>query len=183
MWSTMNDPQNAGGTPPHNPTVAFERRDVNIRGIVWFVFGLVILIGTAILTVFGVYAHLSADRERITRSQFPIAEKARQAVRKADPAGPLPPTPRLDGIVNLPPTQEPGRMFPAPPPRQTGGDQDQALDSWHWANADHTVASIPIADAISRLVKSGALKAKPGSKPPAGDATGQPSETNSGRMP
>ena len=191
MRSTMSE-ANQENAEPSNPTVAFERRDVSVRGLVWFVIGLTGLIMTTILVVFGLYSRLAAERTLQTRSKFPVAESARQAARKADPAGPLPPSPRLEGVAPLPPGQQSGRMIPPEQPEQHDvgrirpgapkilyDSQEAELDSWRWADADHTAARIPIAEAISRLAaKPGdVLKARPGNKPP----TDQPRETNSGR--
>jgi hypothetical protein len=185
MWFTMSDVHNSPETPHQNPTVAFERRDVNVRAIAWFVFGLTILIAICIATVFGVYSHFNAAREQQTRSEFPLAESARQATRKADPAGALPPAPRLDGVVKLPAGQESGRMFPPGPLAQKVNSDVRDLNSWRWVDADHAAACIPITEAMNRLLANsgGALKSRPGGKPPVKDKAGEASETTPGRTP
>jgi hypothetical protein len=190
--------QNPAEPDPRNPSVAFEPRDVNIRGIVWFAIGLAILIAVSVTAVFGIYAKFAGEQARKTRSEFPVAEAARQRAREADPAGPLPPPPRLGALRPLPPGQPAGRMFTVRRGAPGQDDEDRGrreaarvlhdaqqgrLDSWGWSDKDKTTAHIPIGEAISRLLaKPGdVLKERPGSQPVDWDAQSTPRETNSGR--
>jgi hypothetical protein len=163
-----------------NPTVAFERRDVNIRAIVWFGVGLSCLIGASLAVVYGIYWRLDAERVRATRSDFPVAEATRRRLQENDPGKLLPPAPRLDGIVPVPPGQAAGRMLPGAATFGEGQVMEPAVGQW--ADKDHTVARIPIGEAMSRLLaKPGdLLKARPGAKAMA-DASIQPNASNSGR--
>jgi hypothetical protein len=167
------------GGEPRNPTVAYERRDVSVRGLVWFVIGLAILIVITLAIVFWLNWRFAAQRARQTKSDYPLADQAWKAARKADPAGALPPAPRLEGVVRLPAGREAGRTFPPGAPEQHDVGrleaasravydvQEAQLESWSWADADHTAARIPISEAMRRLLaKPGdQLKAKPAHKP------------------
>jgi hypothetical protein len=201
-WGTRpimseSQPTAAGpGHAPENPTVAFERKDVNPKGIMWFLVGLAVLIVIVLFVVFGLFVHYSAVEARQKRSDFPVAEAIRREAREADPAGLLPPAPRLEGVVTLPAAESAGRVFPPaaheqhdvgrihPGAAQVLYDvQEKELDSWQWADADHKAARIPVAEAMSRLLdKPGdRLKARAGSKRPDPDGPRQRPRTDSGR--
>jgi hypothetical protein len=175
----MTEP-NANAT---NPTVAFERRDVSIRGIVWFGAGLSILIGVSLALIYGVYWHLVGDRARVTRSDFPVAEAVRRRLQERDPGELLPPAPRLDGIVSAPPGQAAGRVVPGLA-GTLGEGQEKDLAVWQWTDKKQSAARIPVREAMNRLLaKPGELlKARPGAKPFVG-AADQPNASNSGRGP
>ena len=166
-----------------NPTVAFERRDVNIRGIGWFAAGLAVLIVASLAVVYGVYCRLEGERARVTRSDFPVAEAARRRFQEKDPGKLLPPAPRLDGIVPVPLGQSAGRMLPIPAAPLVDG-QEKSATVGQWADKDHTVARIPIGEAIGRLLAKPAdlLKSRQGAKPFA-EAAQPPTASNSGRGP
>jgi hypothetical protein len=156
---------------------------VSIRGTVWFAFGLSCLIGASLAVVYAVYWRLDAERVRATRSDFPVAEAARRRLQQNDPGKLLPPAPRLDGIVPVPPGQPAGRVLPGLAATLVEDDVKNVA-GWQWADKDHTIARIPIGEAMSRLLaKPGDLvKARPGAKAMA-DASNPPSASNSGRGP
>jgi hypothetical protein len=174
---------------PRNATVAFERKDVNIRAILAFAVGLMVMIGIALLVIAGLYTRFQ-DQARKAKSEFPMAEAVRRNLRETDPGKLLPPKPRLDGIVPVSPEQPAGRVLPSfdqagPENARVLYDaQEQILTSWHGVDEDHPNPRIPIVEAMSRLLaKPGdILKARPGPRPTGRDETAdQPSAANSGR--
>jgi hypothetical protein len=176
------------GSPnePQNPTVAFERNDVNIRGIVAFAIGLTLMVGIALVAITGLYSRFQ-DGARKSKTEFPVAEAVRTELRETNPVELLPPRPRLDGIVLPPPA---GRVFPTSDQADSGNaralyiKQEQILNAWHGMDKDHPNPRIPITEAMRRLIaKPGDfLKARPGPRPPnSNDATAQPNAANSGR--
>ena len=181
----------AGGDSPspENPTVAFERKDVHIQGIVAFGVGLAVLIGVALLVIAGYYSYLQSQARKVN-SEFPVADAVRRDLRATDPGKLLPPAPRLDGIGPISPGQPAGRVIPAieqadySTARDYYEKQERILESWHSADKDHPNARMPIAEAIRRLANKPGdlLKARPGSKPVPSDKTvDRPSAANSGR--
>jgi hypothetical protein len=191
----MTEPlHNAGDGSPEtageqlNPTVAFERRDVNIRAIVGFAIGLSAMIGIVLLVIGVLYSRFE-NAARARKPEFPMAAAVRRNLRETDPDKLLPPPPRLDGVVPVAPGQPAGRILPAFDQPDVWNArffydaQERILNSWQWVDKDHTVARIPIAEAMSRLsAKPGdILKARPGHKPSGRDETDQPSASNSGR--
>jgi hypothetical protein len=192
----MTEPlHNAGDGSPglageqQNPTVAFERRDVNIRAIVGFAVGLSAMIGIVLLVIGVLYSRFE-NAARARKPEFPMAAAVRRNLRETDPDKLLPPPPRLDGVVPLVPGQPAGRIIPAFEQPDVWNArffydaQERTLNSWQWVDKDHTIARIPVAEAMSRLLaKPGdVLKARPGARPPdANEIADQPSASNSGR--
>jgi hypothetical protein len=192
----MTEPlHNAGDGSPEtvgeqqNPTVAFERRDVNIRAIVGFAFGLSAMIGIVLLVIGVLYSRFE-NAARARKPEFPMAAAVRRNLRETDPGKLLPPPPRLDGVVPVAPGQPAGRILPAFEQPDVWNArffydaQERTLNSWQWVDKDHTIARIPIAEAMSRLLaKPGdILKAGRGPRPPGANEIGdQPSASNSGR--
>jgi hypothetical protein len=72
-------------TTEHHPEVAHERSDVNVRGILWFAAGLVIVAAVIHVAVLGLFVLL----ERRTAADDP------KPLPLSIPAGQLPPRPRL----------------------------------------------------------------------------------------
>jgi hypothetical protein len=187
----------ASGSPPpagtaaeaSNPTVAFERKDVNIRAIVIFAIALVGMVVIALVAISGLYSRLQGEARK-AKSDFPVAEAVRRNLRETAPEKLLPPPPRLEGVVPLSPDQPAGRMIPSFDQAGPGNarvlydEQEHILATWHGPDKDHPNSRIPIAEAMSRLlVKPGdILKARPGPKPTGRDESAdQPSAANSGR--
>jgi hypothetical protein len=172
-----------------NPTVAFERRDVNIRAIVGFAIGLSAMIGIVLLVIGVLYSRFE-NAARARKPEFPMAAAIRRNLRETAPDKLLPPPPRLDGVVPVAPGQPAGRILPAFEQPDVWNArffydaQERILNSWQWVDKDHTIARIPIAEAMSRLsAKPGdVLKARPARTPSGRDETAdQPSASNSGR--
>jgi hypothetical protein len=201
----MSDPHNVmpGASATHadqqrNPTVAYERADIHPRAIIWFVAALACGIAATLVALVGLFWWFYGDQERQSRSAFPVAEAARQQARESDPDRLLPPPPRLEGLEPLQTGNSRGRVFPTfsneqhdigrlrPGMAQTVyAQQERVLTTWQWLDSTHTVARIPIAEAIARLLaKPGdILKARTGAKPfSRGEESLQPGASSSGRV-
>src|SRR4051812_1936242 len=87
-------PPTADGQP-RNPTVAYERTDVNTRAVVWFVTALAGSIAVVLAVLVGLYWTFYRQEEREKRSVFPVAQDVRLRARETDPGLLLPPSPRL----------------------------------------------------------------------------------------
>ncbi|HEY1379227.1 MAG TPA: hypothetical protein VGF55_20660 [Gemmataceae bacterium] len=184
---------------PRNPTVAYERTDVNTRAVVWFATALAGSIAVILAVLVGLYWMFYRDEEREKQSDFPVARDVRRQARTRDPGLLMPPSPRLEGIAPVSPEHIPGRMRPADDLEQhdvgrfrVGAahllyeEQERVLRSWAWADADHTAARIPIDEAMARLLaKPGDhLKARAADRASGRDELSeQPSRASSGRTP
>lgn len=185
------------GFVPRNPTVAYERTDVNTRSIIWFVTALAvgIVVVMAGLVVFQMWIMERESQEKGT--QYPVAADVRRTYAETDPERLLPPSPRLEGIAPTSPDREPGRVRLANEPQEhevgrsrpgtaaaLNEAQERALDEWRWADPDHTAAHIPIGEAMSRLATKPReiLKAR-GDGGWKTDETAPPSRNSSGRWP
>lgn len=192
MTEPLHDAGAASGRPtgePENPTVAFEPKDVNTRAIVGFAIGLSAMIGLVLLVTGVLYSRFE-NAARARKPEFPMAAAVRRNLRETDPGKLLPPPPRLDGVVPVAPGQPAGRILPAVEQPDAWNArffydaQERTLNSWQWLDKDHTIARIPIAEAMRRLsAKPGeVLKARPGPRPPGANEIGErPSASNSGR--
>ncbi|MGB6200640.1 MAG: hypothetical protein WA871_12655 [Candidatus Acidiferrales bacterium] len=124
---------------PLNPTVLVEAKDVSVSGIEHVGVWLIVVILLVLAVAGGAYKFL-------TRVQ-PLGTPEIAAGVTANGHN-LPPAPRMQGI--------PGDTVP--PPEQQREFQNAAaakLDSYGWVDSQHTVAHIPIADAMQDLVKNG----------------------------
>jgi hypothetical protein len=192
MTESLHNAGSASARPtgePENPTVAFERKDVNTRAIVGFAIGLSAMIGIVLLVIGVLYSRVE-NAAGARKPEFPMAAAVRRNLRETDPEKLLPPPPRLDGVVPVEPGQPAGRILPAVEQpdvwnaRYFYDAQERTLNSWQWVDKDHTIARIPIAEAITRLsAKPGdVLKARSGPRLPGANEIGeQPSASNSGR--
>jgi hypothetical protein len=183
---------------PHNPSVAYERTDVNTRAVIWFATALAVGIAVVMVAMFVLYWHYDADESRQKRSDFPVATTTREQLRASDPDKLWPPSPRLEGISPTLPDQDPGRVYPADRPadhdvgrlrpstaRTLYDEWERQLDTWQWADPDHKAARIPIGEAMRRLVaKPGdLLKSRPADGSTVDDVARPPGRSNSGRGP
>jgi hypothetical protein len=180
---------------PRNPTVAFERTDVNARGIVVFAIGLVAGIAATMVVIFVAYWRMQDAETRRKSGDLPVAQDARRRFAATDPARLLPPSPRLEGVATMTPDRLVGRLQPTDDPTDDLGrirpgvakryyeSQARILnDTWEWADKDHAAAHIPV-DAAMRLLlarPSTVFKARNQDKYP-DEPVPQPSRSNSGR--
>jgi hypothetical protein len=180
---------------PTNPTVAYERSDVNARAVVWFVTALAVGIAVVMIGLIWGYDAFASRESRRKQPQNPVAADVRKGYAKSDPNKLLPPSPRLEGIASPTAEPSPGRVLPPDAPEEhdvgrtrlgtaaaLNAAQERVLnETWEWVDKEHTAARIPIIEAMTRLL------AKPGDRLKARDdgkesAEGSPpGRSNSGR--
>jgi hypothetical protein len=140
-------------TEQHSPSgkTTYETRDVNVRGIVYFVAVLFIVLVFALISMrwlFGFYSETQALGPGVT----PFANSRT-----------LPPEPRL-------------QVHPEADLNRMREEQDEILNSYGWVDRANGKVRIPIDRAMDLLLQKG-LPAR--QNPPA--QTPQPSASNSGR--
>lgn len=135
---------------PRNDSVAYERADVDIRAVMWFVTALAV--GIAVVMVFLVVLYsqfdVSIEQQRAARG----ADRQSEVMRGKSSEHSLPPQPRLEGLGKLPVGQEIGRMQPELPHFPYDPKRDD-VNEWRWADASHSVACIPISEAMTKMLQ------------------------------
>ena len=117
----------------HNPDVQHEASDVNVRAILGFAAGLLI-VGVAIhLLVWGLFRYFESREERRVITAFPLA--AGEGMR-------LPPEPRL-------------QTNPRQDLRDLRTREDELQDSYSWVDKDAGIVRIPISEAMKLVVERG----------------------------
>jgi hypothetical protein len=117
----------------HNPDVHHEGSDVNVRAILGFAAGLLI-VGVAIhLLVWGLFRYFEGREERRVITAYPLA--AGGGMR-------LPPEPRL-------------QTNPRQDLRDLRTREDELLNSYNWVDKDAGIVRIPISEAMRLVVERG----------------------------
>lgn len=114
----------------------YEVRDTNIRSIVAFGIGLMVLLAVSLLLMFWLFGFL-AERETQAPEISPLAEPR-----------PLPPAPRL-------------QVTPEPDLERLRRSEEIFLNSYGWGNREEGIVRIPIDRAIEVLSERG-LPVRPG---------------------
>jgi hypothetical protein len=175
---------------PRNPDVAYEHTDVDSRVVIWFVAGLAIALAVILLVLWGMFRHFLGAEDARKKSTLPMAVETRGQLL---PDQNLPPKPRLEGLGEIGPDRNIGRMRTTDISPQhdvgrfrPGGsdvldqEQDAILSSYGWVDGNEKkVARIPIEEAIARLADK--LPARKGDG--VRNDTGPPSRSSSGRVP
>jgi hypothetical protein len=118
-----------------NPEVEHEQSDVNVRAIVSFAIGLVIVAAVLQLALYGMLRLMEWNAARNDPARHPLATTQTQA----------PPEPRLQPD----PVHDMERMRAA---------EEQRLHSYGWVDKEKGVAHIPIEQAMELVVKRGLPK-------------------------
>jgi hypothetical protein len=166
----------AGPDELHNARVRHETTDVDTKAILAFVAALAGGIFVVMLAMWVLFVWFSHDEEVHKTSAFPLAVQERQQTRAEER---LPPSPRIEGIGPTKTEHSVGRTT-AGTAQELIEAQELQLNSFGWANAEHTVARIPIDEAIKRMAKPGALPARKDGRP-VDRFLSEPSETSSGQ--
>jgi hypothetical protein len=143
--SDPHDPQQE----PHNPDVRYEASDVNSRVVTGFAVGLAVWLALVLVVLWGMFQYLFNSEAQRKRSEFPIAEMQRQSTtedQRLPGAGPI-----IEGFPAGEPRHTLGRFGPASAQVKYAAD-DAWLESFGWIDSHHTVARIPIAEAMQRLI-------------------------------
>jgi hypothetical protein len=127
-------PHAAGSAgPDDNPTVRHETSDVNIRGILIFGAGLLVVAVVLHVLVWGLFKYFEAREARRVAPQYPLAAAADTRV---------PPEPRL-------------QTNPREDLRELRAQEDQILNSYGWVDRNAGVVRIPIEEAMKLTVQRG----------------------------
>jgi hypothetical protein len=169
MTPTKPDPHAAGIRASHrhgehdvhdNEEVAHEHSDINVRAVLMFCMGLVVVVAVVQVAMWGLFEVL----ERQAAQNDPIVSPL------AIPEGQVPPEPRL--LEN-----EPAYL------RQIKAGEAQILGDYGWVDQKTGAARIPIDDAKKKLLEQGLPVRADG---PAGDLLGTSlparGEASSGRI-
>jgi hypothetical protein len=125
-----------------NEDVAHEHSDVNVRGVLAFGAGMVVVAAAAFLSMWVLFRVLDAQAVSNDPDVSPLAV----------PAGKLPPTPRLQ-------TNEPASLH------KFRSMETETLETYGWVNQSAGVVRIPIAEAKKKLLEHG-LPARPSAADP-----------------
>jgi hypothetical protein len=142
----------------HNPDVAHESSDINVRGVIWFIVTLVVVTATVQVAMWVMFRVLNRMEVRNDADVTPLAV----------PAGQLPPEPRLQTT----PWQD-LKVFRA--------DEDKTLATYGWVDRKSGVARMPIDKAKDLLLQRGLPARADGTDPTAGTYVAAGGEANSGR--
>src|SRR5262249_11173196 len=126
----------ASHASPHgedNPAVRHEESDVDIRGILGFAVGLIVVAIIVDLLVWVLFRYLDAREGRQTAVESPPA--AQQPQR-------LPPEPRL-------------QTNPREDLRELRAGEDETLTTYGWVDRNNGVVRIPIDEAMKLVVQRG----------------------------
>jgi len=171
--SELHDPP----SEQHTPDVRYEKTDVNTRAVIGFALGLAAWLGLVIVVLWYGFLYLFHRENRIKESQFPVAEAYRQRTtedQRLPKTGPI-----IEGFPQERPQHTLGR-FGVPSAQELLTADEAWLAGYGWMDADHTVARIPIAEAMQRVV--GKLPARSDKPPVVRDgADSLPTSSSSGR--
>jgi hypothetical protein len=166
----------AGPDELRNAGVRHETTDVDTKAILAFVAALAGGILVVMLAMWGLFVWFSHDEEVHTTSAYPLAVEERHQARAEER---LPPSPRIEGIGPTRTEHSVGRTAVGTA-QELIEAQESLLNSYAWANGEHTVARIPIDEAIKRMAKPDALPARKDGRP-VDRFLSEPSETSSGQ--
>lgn len=136
---------------PRNNSVSYERSDVDIRSVMWFVTALAVGIAVVMVFLVVLYSRLDVSLEE-QRAASGAANPQREVMLRKSREHLLPPQPRLEGLGKLPVGQEIGRIQPEPPHFPYDPKHDD-VNEWHWADASHSAACIPIGEAMTKMLQ------------------------------
>jgi hypothetical protein len=143
--SELHDPQQE----PHNPDVRYEHSDVNARAAFGFAAGLAVWLALVLVALWGMFVYLFNNEAQWKKSDFPIAEQRRQLTtedQRLPATGPI-----IEGFPAGDPKHTLGRYRAASAQVQYAADEAW-LESYGWLDRQHTIARIPITEAMQRLI-------------------------------
>lgn len=131
-----------GGEPIVHPDVRHEQSDVDIRGILIFAAGLIVVAAVIHVAVWGIFRYFDAREARPTTVEYPLAIHEEQR---------LPPEPRLQTT-----------------PRQDLQDlrtaEQEILTTYGWVDRNAGVVRIPIDEAMKLTLQRGLPAREGGAK-------------------
>ncbi len=120
-------------TDKENPQVSHEHTDVNVRGILIFGVGLIVLAVVAHLLLWWLFDYFSARDQKQTQPRVPTVSR---------PQKELPPEPRL-------------QVSPARDMNEMRASEDAILHSYGWVDQKTNTVRIPIEQAMKLIVEKG----------------------------
>jgi hypothetical protein len=150
--STEHHSQLPSGQLPHNDTVSFEKTDVEVRSIYWYL----AVLAVAVALCFFVSVYIL----KYTKDYVSLSDPARMPAREAMGPGyhTMPPEPRLQGV--------PGHESD---PQQDYRDKvkadTEANESYGWVDQKNGTARIPVSEAVKIIAEKG-VTATPDKKAP-----------------
>jgi len=145
---------------PTNPDVTFERSDVEVGSIYWYLFALGVAVALSLFVcvyIFRFTANLTAE------SNTPPTAAMQQMSEKMSPeekqAMDYPPEPRLQGVPGH--TNDPQEDL-----RQKIEADKKANESLEWIDRNAGLAQIPVEDAMKIIAEKGLAGAAPAEKKP-----------------
>ena len=129
--------------PPHdpeeNPRVAYEHGDADVFTVSKYAIALAFGVIIAAAAMWGLFSWFQTQQTLEVTKLSPAALESRKTF--------IPPEPRLQATPKL-------------DLREFRQAEDEALKNFHWLDATHTIARIPVEDAIGIMAKRG-LPSKP----------------------
>ena len=150
----------------HNPDVAHEASDVNVRGIINFIIALTVSTAVALLIVWGLFAFLARRSERSEPPPSPLALRGEER---------LPPEPRLQ----LAPGHE---AHPLQDMKQLQAEWQRQLGGYGWTDQTTGAVHIPIEHAKQLMLERNMFPSRPEAPPEIANEQ-IPSYQSSGRQP
>ncbi len=171
----MAEVTHAGGESD-KPSVGHETSDVNIRAILLFAAGLVVLGVVVQVGLWGMFVYFRERENAANKSPYPLTAEQRQRFQETGERT-LPPPPRLEGLPPVDPSHSVGRLRPGSAEAQVA-EQEAWLGSYGTAKqGDREVLHIPITRAMKVLEGKLPARAEGPTDPQL------PSDSNSGRAP
>jgi hypothetical protein len=164
---------------PRNEDVRYEHSDVNSKAAIGFAAALAVWLAVVIGLLWGMFLFLYHGETGRKRSEFPIAEQRRQGTtpdQRLPGAGPI-----VEGFPFEKPVHSLGR-YQQSTAQARAAEEEAWLAAYHWADAKHTIAQIPIAEAMKRLLGKLPVR-KDAPQNPRSETEGLPTVSSSGRMP
>jgi hypothetical protein len=156
----MSQPSDPDEFPEHNPSVAHERSEEDVKAISGFGIGLAIGIVVVVFAMWAMFEWFYAREDRASPVPTPVV------LSQEKPQ--LPPEPRLQAVPRL-------------DLKALHQGEEDVLKSYAWVDPDHGIVRIPIEEAI-KIVAAKGLPSKPATDLP--DPQGYrviPSVASSGR--
>ena len=136
--------QDAAHSPAQNPDVHHETTDVDIRGVLMFAAGLIVVAAIIHLLVWVLFGFFDAREARQGQVEYPLA---------IDQENRLPPEPRL-------------QTNPREDLLDLRAAEDQALTTYGWVDRNAGVVRIPIDEAMKLTVQRGLPSRPPEGRKP-----------------
>jgi hypothetical protein len=154
----------------HNPDVAHEQRDVNVRALLTFAVGLVVIVTVIFFVVGGIFNFLAKRAAADDPTISPLARPATQMPRTTtgNPYFGTAPGPQLL-------TAEPAALG------RLRATEDERLQTYGWVDEKSAIARVPISEAKKLILQRGLPARAEDADPSAGTRAAAYGESSGGR--